>query len=246
MAAIPVGRGRLRQVVPSTIWLESLLTYTRNKCDLQRPLCNRCCSNGHICGGYGRDRTFTPVSSGDQCFEGSSPSTSLEKTRNRQSRKATTRNSIESTALLRSPPHMLPTSLLQSPAAGSAYSEQFLALYTRLYLPRVPKELSAGRFTSVLQVLPNMLGTSDALDNASRALSMLGVGNQRGDGRLVNESIAVYGRAMKELRNELLHPSWKNQYTTLATTSVLAMYEVLSPYLHLEILISTKIIKQGT
>jgi hypothetical protein len=189
----------------------------QRQCDLRRPFCIRCLSDGHTCEGYERAATFVQHK----------PAGSEGNVRLKQSR---TKSDYRSQATqLHSGGVVLHPSL-----ASSAFGEQCASFWWESYIPK--EDSRARRSTGISQqswtsdwtdAIARMSTTSAVLRKALYALSLSCASCQKHDEKLVRQGLQYYSEALVELARSLSNPDYViEDGSLLPTCLLLADFEV--------------------
>jgi hypothetical protein len=113
-----------------------------------------------------------------------------------------------------------------------AFGKQFQDLFWDLYMPQgdcaVKDEfiLKCGHPINWTLVIPQMPGDETALNLAFLAVSAARVGRDHKDRRLVEESLKIYGKALRDLQSALYDPKRMYSDETLVACMLLNLYEI--------------------
>lgn len=113
-----------------------------------------------------------------------------------------------------------------------AFGKQFQDLFWDLYMPQgdcaVKDEfiLKCGHPINWTLVIPQMPGDETALHLAFLAVSAARVGRDHKDRRLVEESLKIYGKALRDLQSALYDPKRMYSDETLIACMLLNLYEI--------------------
>lgn len=181
-------------------------------CDLQRPSCGQCLRSGNVCGGYRRDLTFIHHPAPAETPGPNPPGNDLPG---------------------------LYFSISTANMRRSVVEKQCQDLFWDLYMPRgdcAVKDimiLRCGHPVNWTLAIQQMPAQDSALNLAFLALSAARVGRDNNDMRLVQESLKIYGKALRDLQSALWDPKRMYSDETLVACMLLGQYEVSFAVCHL-------------
>jgi hypothetical protein len=118
----------------------------------------------------------------------------------------------------------------QNPGNGASQaSDLFLDLLYNYFPEEVRENNSYETPGSWLQAIGPLRRRHSSLDLARSALSMVHLGRNRGNERLLREGMAKYGRVLKDLQNILASDSLALEEQTLASCMTLTIFEACHP-----------------
>lgn len=192
----------------------------QRQCDLRRPFCLRCLTDGHACEGYQRAATF--VQHQPDVFKGS---IRLKQTRSKPQSDSQSDRAV-------------PAGVVLHPSlASSAFGQQCASFWWDAYVPKKDVIASQRYFTtptpqqlwcdSWIDAITRMSTTSTVLRKALYALSLSCASCQRHDEKLVRQGLQYYSEALVELGQALQTPeSVVEDGSLLPTCLLLADFEV--------------------
>ncbi|RMZ70785.1 c6 zinc finger domain [Pyrenophora seminiperda CCB06] len=199
-------------------------------CDLITPECGQCKERGIKCGGYDSDRIFIYQSGGSN--------TSVLK----ESRQATTKISSEQ-------PHRYGTQMicvrpacmlgirntrpnpvqivLPDSLARSAYREQTMASFLRIYNPQGVIRATNADAREFVSMLPLLSSRNEALQMAALAVGITQLGVTSDDEALTRQGRTLYGKALRETAVALRNPIRVASESMLVVPRVMALFDLM-------------------
>ena len=214
--------------------------YSQIQCDEERPECMRCRRGNRKCGGYNRPAKF--VNSAPESVKKSKPGGSQRST----SHFRTSQNENSSIISFSSPGSDSTNSIPNSPAAFSwatimqgspranlispqAELAQTVSVFLAAFNPSTQNpngSESLKLFTPWLRFIPEYVGKSSALDTALACLSLHSIGSFSRNNAILHDSCRYYGKALHNLRRNLVGRESALAPETLCATMILTIYEV--------------------
>ena len=206
------------------------------QCDGEKPTCVRCWQANRACEGYQRPRQFKNLSAldHDTLLARTQPLTSLTELSFKvygSSNSISEDNDPISRGILDLGNGLIARDpKLRDPGSAANLTDLFLNFLSN-YVPKEEQVDSQSVHyiktpVSWLQAIVPLQRSHTSLDLAMSALSMVGLGRKCGDGHLLSQGLAHYGRALSDLQNALSSETLVLEEQTLASCMTLSIFEV--------------------
>jgi hypothetical protein len=209
------------------------------QCDLKQPICGQCEERGIQCGGYDNDRIFVHHDSRPKNAYATAspiPPTAIGNTSSRRLHDARP-NDVETNNQLASLRSINGLQALDAPFifnhmpqstsfAQSAYREKSVEAFMGMFAPATDMRSMSHAGREVVEILPRLSASDEALRLAILALGTVALGSQTNDTELARQGRSTYGKALVETRRALQDPNRARSTAILAIPPVRAIFPI--------------------